>query len=242
MAGTIVHLLTAMLLYEEIDKRQGRYVFDSAYKPEKRYFVAGNICPDGIMARTNYERSMKLHTHFRDGIPDGSFDKEGMVSLFERRMQAFWKEHIEDEKEKPGLYLGYVTHMMTDEAFILKERPRFFERIAAIGLTQKDVETFIRFNKETDQVDFRLINENPILQEAYQILEQIEPYEIKGMITKDELTQSRQWILEHFFQEGHEVEETRYLWYRDMMQFVEKMKEQIMERLFTEEYLVFSNS
>ena len=26
MAGTIVHLLTAMLLYEEIDKRQGRYV------------------------------------------------------------------------------------------------------------------------------------------------------------------------------------------------------------------------
>ena len=76
MAGTIVHLLTAMLLYEEIDKRQGRYVFDSACKPEKRYFVAGNICPDGIMARTNYERSMKLHTHFRDGIPDGSFDKE----------------------------------------------------------------------------------------------------------------------------------------------------------------------
>ena len=71
-------------------------------------------------------------------------------------------------------------------------------------------------------------------------MEQIEPYEIKGMITKDELTQSRQWILEHFFKEGHEVEETRYLWYRDMMQFVEKMKEQIMERLFTEEYLCIS--
>lgn len=240
MAGTIVHLLTAMLLYEEIDKRQGYYAFDRAYKPEKRYFVAGNICPDGVMARKNYERSMKLHTHFRDGIPDGSFDKEGMVPLFESRMRAFWEEHIEDEKEMPGLYLGYVTHMMTDEVFILKERPKFFERIAAIGLTQKDVETFLRFNKETDQVDFRLIKDNPILQEAYQILEQIEPYEIKGMITKDELTQSRQWILEHFFKEEHEAEETKYLWYQDMMQFVEKMKEQIMERLCTEGYLCIS--
>ena len=97
MAGTIVHLLTAMLLYEEIDKRQGRYVFDSAYKPEKRYFVAGNICPDGIMARTNYERSMKLHTHFRDGIPDGSFDKEGMVSLFENVLE---KDRSDDHAQQ----------------------------------------------------------------------------------------------------------------------------------------------
>lgn len=237
MAGTIVHLLTAMLLYEEIDKRQGCSAFDVAYKPEQRFFVAGNICPDGVMARQNYERSMKLHTHFRDGIPDGTFDQEGMVPLFESRMQSFWKEHMKDERETPGLYLGYVTHMMTDEAFILRERPKFFERIAAIGLTQKDVETFVRFNKETDQVDFQMIRENPILQKAYEILKQIEPYEIKGMITQDELTQSRQWILKHFFEEEHEIEEPRYLLYEDMMHFVKKMKEEIVERLFLEGYL-----
>lgn len=237
MAGTIVHILTAMLLYEEIDKRKGCYAFDTAYKLEKRFFVAGNICPDGVMARKNYERSMKLHTHFRDGIPDGTFDQEGMVPLFESRMRQFWNEHIEDEKEMPGLYLGYITHMMTDEAFILKERPKFFERIASIGLTQKDVETFIRFNKETDQVDFRIIREHQILQDAYKILEQIEPYKIKGMITQDELTQSRQWILEHFFRQEHPIEKSKYLRYEDMIQFVDKMKNEIIERLFAEGYL-----
>ena len=48
-------------------------------------------------------------------------------------------------------------------------------------------------------------------------------------------------VTRHIWAEySEEVEETRYLWYRDMMQFVEKMKEQIMERLFKEEYLCIS--
>ena len=93
MAGTMIHLLTAEKLLPKLTARQAHYPFDASLKIEEDYFIAGNICPDGIMAREGYQRGMKLHTHFRDGIPDGDFDKPGMVPLFERRLREFWEMH-----------------------------------------------------------------------------------------------------------------------------------------------------
>ena len=127
--------------------------------------------------------------------------------------------------------------MMTDERFILEERPKFFENIAAIHLTQQDRETFIRFNRETDLVDFRLIREFPILQEAKKALERVKPYEIRGMITAEELNESRAWILQHFFRKQHQKEQTQYLEYDSMVRFVETVTQEIINRLFDEHYL-----
>lgn len=237
MAGTMVHLLVAEKLLVVLQQRKWIYqdAADAVFEPD--YFVAGNICPDGVMARKQYERSMKLHTHFRDGIPDGSFDEPGMVFLFEERMQRFWQEHIEKKDMHLSLYLGYITHMMTDEKFILEERPGFFENIAVIGLTQKDSETFVHFNRETDLVDFRLIREYPELTLAQRTLEEIQPYEVKGMLTQEELTESRKWILQHFFYQEHRTERTKYLKYDSMTAFVENVTKEITERLFCEGYL-----
>lgn len=237
MAGTMIHLLIAeKLLPKLIGGRMG-YCFEPALEPDTDYFIAGNICPDGIMARKGYQRDMKLHTHFRDGIPDGSFDKPGMVPLFEERMKSFWEMHQQDEKECPGLYLGYITHMMTDERFILEERPKFFRNIRTVGLTEKDRETFLRFGRETDLVDFRLVREQPQLQKAYESLKRVKPYEIKGMITKEELTASRSWIMGYFFEEEHEDEESRFLNYASMLRFIEDVTEEIAKRLLQEGYL-----
>ncbi|MDD7402714.1 MAG: hypothetical protein SO170_05150 [Butyribacter sp.] len=237
MAGTVVHLLIAKKLSECLAKTEWRYPFARDTKMNTEYFIAGNICPDGIMARSGYRRKMKLHTHFRDGIPDGSFDKPGMIPLFEQRMHDFWQEHQEDEIQCPGLYLGYITHMMTDERFVLEERPKFFEQIAPSGLTKKDKETFLIFNKETDLVDFKLLRNFPELEETKEVLERVSEYEIKGMITRQELTASRQWILQHFFYEEHSTEEPEYLQYENMVEFVAKMTEEIIRRLFTEGFL-----
>lgn len=238
MAGTMVHLLTAEKLLGKLCQKKWKYPFKEMPEFYPDYFIAGNICPDGIMARRDYQRDMKLHTHFRDGIPDGSFEKEGMAQLFEKRMMQFWQEHERDERRCPGLYLGYVTHMMTDERFILQERPKFFQNIATIGLTQKDVETFIRFNKETDFVDFQLLREYPELQEAKNALERVPEYEIKGMITMEELTASRKWILDYFFGQEHTGEMARFLEYGSMVCFIEDVVEEISGRLFAEGYLV----
>lgn len=237
MAGTVVHLLAAEKLLAKLGRENWSYPFQGMPEFYPDYFIAGNICPDGIMARQGYQRDMKLHTHFRDGIPDGSFEKEGMAQLFEKRMMRFWQEHEPDERECPGLYLGYVTHMMTDERFILQERPKFFQNISVIGLTQKDAETFVRFNKETDFVDFQLLREYPELQEAKKALERVPAYEIKGMITKEELTASRKWILDYFFEQEHTEETAQFLEYDSMVQFIEDVVEEIFKRLFAEKYL-----
>lgn len=238
MAGTMVHLLTAEKLKKRLLQKKWCYPNGILANMNPDYFITGNICPDGIMARKGYERDMKLHTHFRDGIPDGSFEKPGMVPLFERRMKTFWEEHLTDEIACQGLYLGYITHMMTDERFILDERPKFFLNISVTGLTEKDRETFVRFNKETDLVDFKLLREYEELQSARFSLERVPAYEIKGMITKEELTASREWILEYFFRTEHENEEPKYLRYENMVTFVDMVSDEIMERLFAEGYLL----
>lgn len=237
MAGTMVHLLVAEKLYQGICSSRLIYAAPYLPVPDEAYFIAGNICPDGIMAREKYQREMKLHTHFRDGIPDGSFEAPGMVELFEERMKVFWQQHLQDEKEKPGLYLGYITHMMTDERFILDERPKFFGRIAKLGLTERDRETFVRFGEETDLVDFRLIHDFPEITRAKELLEGINPYEIRGMLEEKELTASREWILQYFFGTEHPLEETEYLLYNSMTVFAEQVTEEILERLQKENYL-----
>lgn len=237
MAGTMVHLLVAEKLKKKFMQRKWCFPFHSSLRMNPDFFIAGNICPDGIMARKNYERQMKLHTHFRDGIPDGKFDEPGMVPLFEKRMKRFWEEHFQEEEKYPGLHLGYVTHMMTDEKFILEVRPQFFENIASIGLNCRDRETFIRFNQETDLVDFKLLSEYQELQDAKKALQRVPNYEILGMLTQEELLESKNWILNYFFETEHPVLDSKFLLYSSMVEFIETVVEEITERLFAEGYL-----
>lgn len=242
MAGTMIHLVIAVRLADFIEKNG--YRIGTANEDEicttfnRNMFVVGNICPDGIMERENYQRSMKLHTHFRDGIPDGDFGKDGTVQLFEKRLGEFWVKHLTDEECCGGLYLGYITHMMTDKLFILNERPKYFENISSIGLTDHDRETFVYFNKDTDLVDFRLVREMPELSEAKEILKNTSGYYIKDMITADELDRSRRWIIKYFFEEEHLAEESRFLNYDSIIKFIDSTVKYIKKRLVGDKFII----
>lgn len=248
MAGTMIHLVIAIRLADFIENNCCMIKLKSGFKDEeyikinRNKFVVGNICPDGIMERENYNRKMKLHTHFRDEIPDGDFGKEGTVELFEERLNGFWNEHLEDEEPEGGLYLGYVTHMMTDKRFIMLERPKYFENISAIGLTDHDIETFVRFNKDTDLVDFKLVREMPELIEAKKILESTKGYSIRNMITSTELDKSRKWIINHFFEEKHVPEESEFLDYDSIVKFIGETVEYIERRLLNEKFITVKPS
>lgn len=239
MAGTMIHLVIAVRIAENIKKNgyKIRLADGSNIHFDKNMFIAGNICPDGIMERKNYERNMKLHTHFRDGIPDGDFGKNGTIKLFEKRMADFWSEHCEDERVASGLYLGYITHMMTDKRFILYERPKYFQNISKIGLTERDRETFVYFNKDTDLVDFKLVKEMPELSVAEKILRETRDYYIKNMITKEELDKSRRWIIKYFFEEKHIEENSKFLDYNSILKFCGDTVNYILDRLKNESYL-----
>ena len=127
--------------------------------------------------------------------------------------------------------------MMTDERYILQERPKFFQEIARIGLTKWDRETYVYFNRETDLVDFWLLRNYPELQDARQALERVKPYEIQDMITEEELTDSRRWILKYFFMKEHPEELPQYISCAKMGGFIDCVTEEIKDRLWREGYL-----
>lgn len=208
MAGTVEHLAIAWELSRKMDIQN------------KELFIAGNICPDGIMARENYQRPMKMHTHFRDGIPDYEFAKQEHLTLFHERIQEFADGYYRYAGEEKDLYLGYLTHILADEVFMLTIRPEFMEKIQVLGLTDRDAKTFEYFTYDVNQIDYRLAKEYPGMEQVLQILKSIESYEIKDMITKEELDRSRAWIVSFFFEDAPEPLEPVYYTYQRALEFI----------------------
>lgn len=231
MAGTCVHLAVATELNRRFCTELARYLgkMGSQYVPE--LFFAGNICPDGIMARQNYQREMKLHSHLRDGIPDGTFQEPKKLALFRRRLKNFFTHNVYEQNRNFSLYLGYLTHMLTDEKFILEIHSQVLQAIEAEGYSRQDPEMYALFGRDVDRIDFRLVQEYPGLEQAYQVLRKVQPYEITDLITEQELTDSREWILSYFFETEHRIEAPLYLSYETMYHFIGETVEEILERL-----------
>ena len=180
MAGSVEHMVVAVELLREDQRQQGSFL----KLKDPVHFVLGNLAPDGIMSRKGYVRSMKMHTHFRDGIPDWEFTREDHQKVFHQRIRSFCVQMLSEHALDQDLYLGYVTHILTDEIFMKTIRQEFMEKIAAIGLTDRDAETFEHFTYDVNQIDFRLGREYPGIKRAEDclrcedscsILEMVEP-------------------------------------------------------------------
>lgn len=242
MAGTVEHLAIALELMERWkDKKETGVECEESVadgnvvqKIRLRHpelFLAGNVCPDGIQARHHYQRSMKMHTHFRDGIPDYAFGDTGNLSLFHQRIHQFANRHLSRASSDRELYLGYLTHILADEIFMLTVRPEFMKKISVLGLTDRDAETFEHFTFDVNQIDFRLAREYPGMETAYGILKNSKPYSIDGMITEEELTRSREWILDFFFHHAPEPQQPIYYTYERALQFIREAVDIIEVRI-----------
>lgn len=162
MAGSVEHMAVAVELLREDQRQPGSFL----KLKDPVHFVLGNLAPDGIMSRKGYVRSMKMHTHFRDGIPDWEFTREDHQKVFHQRIRSFCVQMLSEHALDRDLYLGYVTHILTDEIFMKTIRQEFMEKIAAIGLTDRDAETFEHFTYDVNQIDFRLGREYPGIKRA----------------------------------------------------------------------------
>lgn len=217
MAGTVEHLAVAL----ELIRRWTGNVPQEQRLLHPQRFLLGNVCPDGIMSRRNYERSMKMHTHFRDGIPDYEFCLPRNLELFHQRLYRFAQETLTDSSPERELYLGYLTHILADEIFMRTVRQEFMQKISVVGLTERDAETFEHFTYDVNQIDFRLAREYPAMDWAYRCLREAEPYEIQGLLTERELTDSRKWLLDFFFDHAPEPQEPVYYTYDRALRYIE---------------------
>ena len=247
MAGSVEHMAVAVELLREDQRQQGSFL----KLKDPVHFVLGNLAPDGIMSRKGYVRSMKMHTHFRDGIPDWEFTREDHQKVFHQRIRSFCAQMLSEPALDRDLYLGYVTHILTDEIFMKTIRQEFMEKIAAIGLTDRDAETFEHFTYDVNQIDFRLGREYPGIKRAEDclrcedpcsILEMVEPErkadpdaakpaERAAMITSEELADSREWVRNFFFDQALAPQKPVYYTYDRAAEFIGEAAAFIKQKL-----------
>lgn len=235
MAGSVEHLAVTIELLQ-MDKASGGSLLQLK---NPVHFVLGNLAPDGIMSRKGYTRPMKMHTHFRDGIPDWEFTAASNLQLFHQRIRQFSEEMLSDSSLDRDLYLGYVTHILTDEIFMKTVRPEFMAKIAVLGLTERDAKTFEYFTYDVNQIDFKLGREYPGMHEMKECLLCEDICSIRDMITQQELADSREWVRNFFFDQAPMPEQPLFYTYERALGFIREavlfIKEQLPEYILSED-------
>ena len=95
---------------------------------------------------------MKKHTHLRDGISDWDFILPENLKLFQQRLGKFQKEYC-NKVDNQELYLGYLTHLITDEMFMRTIRLRCAEEAEKSGILQTDKSFFGYMMREVNGAD-----------------------------------------------------------------------------------------
>lgn len=192
MAGTMMHLAIADRLIETLNIEN------------IPLFLCGNLAPDAIMARANYTREMKRHTHFKDGIRLHELKEPESYRVYRRRLQEFYDQFVRASRENRELYLGYVTHMLVDELYIFRLRDRHVERLLAAGKAPDDGEYFAQYGRESDSYDYYLAMNYEFPYPMPDTLRLEHEYEIPGFITHEEIEDSKNFVI-HKYYEGPRV-------------------------------------
>ena len=193
MAGTVMHLVIADRLLEIFHiKNPG-------------YFYCGNLAPDAIMNRKNYEREMKRHTHFKDGLRLHELRIPANFQTYLGRLNAFYHTLVEKPDPHHEIYFGYFTHMLVDELYLLHFRDGFVDQLIAEGKEPTDEAFFRLFTKDVYLVDLELVRTYPFHYPMPDTLHIKETYEIPGFITSQELLDSKEFIINMNFKQKETV-------------------------------------
>lgn len=225
MAGVITHMVIA----REISKRLPEGTIE-----DMGLFYLGNLAPDAIHAREGYIRPYKMHTHFRDDISDRDFEKEENMTLFYGRITDFITEHRNREDGLLDLYRGYITHILTDELFILTLREEFREAMKKQGIVQNDPLFFEYIVADMNRNDYLLVKNYEGSKEIRVSMEQVPIHPITDYLSEKEMCLCRDWLIRQHYYDEHELLQPRHISYERMNEFIQMAAEDIVKRL-TEE-------
>lgn len=209
MAGTVMHLVIADRLMDNLMIRN------------PGFFYCGNLAPDAIMARKNYVREMKRHTHFKDDIRLHEFRQPEKMKIYLERLMDFYRRFVAVPSDHQEIYLGYLTHMLVDELYLLHFRDGFVDRLVAEGKDPTDKEFFKLYTRDVDLVDWELVRTYPFKYPMPQVLELDESYEIPEFITAEELLDSKHFIVHKNFETPHEEEALHVMTMEQNLDFIE---------------------
>lgn len=200
MAGAITHLVIAEKIYDILG--------DNIIKNVPLFF-GGNLAPDAIHAKKDYQRADKIRTHLRPlGYGYGYPEKN---KVFKDNVIKFINNYYLAASESKDLYLGYVIHLIADELYHF-EYCKVLEQQLGITESKIDVKEFREnlankiSNNEyntffADMVKFYdiLLNEYQFHNNIIEILEAVWDYEIKDYINAAEINASKQYVIKKFY-------------------------------------------
>ena len=190
MAGTVMHLVIADRLIEQLNIQN------------PGYFYCGNLAPDAIMNRENYVREMKRHTHFKDGIRLHEFREPENFKAYLVRLMDFYHTLVEKPDPHHEIYFGYLTHLLVDELYVLHFRDGFVDQLVAEGKEPTDIDFFRKFTRDVYMVDLELVQTHSFRYPMPETLRIKETYEIPGFITSKELLDSKEFVIHANFLQG----------------------------------------
>lgn len=222
MAGIVVHLAVADRILEKLPKGT---ITDTAL------FIAGNIAPDAIHARADYERRMKKQVHFTNDIRIVDIMDPDNHKIYLSRINSFVEKYYDADSRSADLYRGYISHILTDDAFRVYEDPDAVRRYKELGIDKSMPEYQKAATWDMDIIDRRLAGEYPFKHEIIALLKSVDGYEITDYITADELRRSKAWVINRFFESSHESEEPAGLSYDYELRFVEKACDYVIKNM-----------
>jgi len=242
MAGTTTHLAIADKIYDLL----GGGVIKNI-----PLFFGGNLAPDAIHAKKDYQRIDKKRSHLCDGIRSYGYGYPEIAKLFKDRVAGFIENYYltaNHDKDK-DLYLGYAVHLLTDEFYLLSVYEQLENHLISNGVNpdepgfrKKLADTinddpqfynpdYIDFFRKTSGVLDISANDYDFKQNVVDVLESVWDYEVKDYITAEEINISKRWVIDTFLKS----EETKSKSTDDRetaIKFIEVAADNIIARLY----------
>lgn len=209
MPGTLTHIAIADKIFS---------IWGGSVITNIPLFFGGNLAPDAIHAKKNYQRADKKRSHLCEGIRSYGYGYPEIAKLFQSRVDEFIENYYLTAGEEKDLYLGYIVHLLVDEFYLLSTYKCLEEYLKSSGVNpdepgfRKNLADEVNNNghreffSENSYIHDILTNEYDFKQNVVDVLEAVWDYEIKDYITKDEINISKRWVINKFFKNESTVE------------------------------------
>ena len=232
MAGIETHLAIADKIY---------FMLGGEVIKNLPLFFGGNVAPDAVHMKKDYQRLYKKRSHLTEGVLDYGYGDSGMATLFKDRVNEFIENYYLTAGEDKDLYLGYIIHLLTDEFNSRMVYKRLEEHLKNNGDNpdepgfRKNLTGIVYNGGYRDFFSDTTYNisphKYPFKQNVVDILEAAHDYEVKDYISADEINMEKRWIIDTYFKSENTQEDTINYDPHKAEQFVSLVAEDIIVSL-----------
>ena len=220
MAGLITHVYIAEKLLED----------NLLTVKDINSYILGSLAPDAIMSKENYHRDDKKNSHLRKGISSDNWYLDEFRELFNTRIKEYYEKYLKSSKD--SFALGYLVHLLTDQAFHYTFRLDIIDLLKEKNLSHTGRDLLNVMNHELDTLDYKLLEmKRDILDTIILSKSVCNNSKIGNLIDSDSLCKNFDWINSKYNLEDIEKSNFMYFDVSDISYLVSNVSNQVIEAL-----------